>query len=584
MLVRAAVFPEPALPSSAELIAKGRAAAASVSVGPCAFLSHFKVASEAAYKRQAMAEGRIMQHAQIGYRDPARSRQAWFEIWNDCQQRNARVDRYGICLDWTMGLPPDMRAKIPAGTGLILPHTEDFATLTAEAPVAPHFGDFILGFPASFENTVAALQAGATSIGNLGQYFTFRLPYWDDDVACTSATLVALALIAAQEREVLVHSNLDDGFAAIFTDLSSVLGMILVEQQVIEGLLGARLSHCWGHHFSDPLTRLAFHLALAQVSNHPGTMVYGNTVQYQGNEAENYASLASYLLTDIHGQTVKSTGHAINPVPVTENSRIPDIDEVIAAQLFAHRLIERGAGHRPLLDTTAAARIADDIVGGGRRFAANLMTGFMRAGIDTNDPFEMLLALRRLGPRRLEEMFGAGVPDPQAPRGRRPVIAASLVAELREISRLALARIAPDKRAVLKASRPKVIVASTDVHEHGKLALEQVLKDLGVEVIDGGVSVDADDLALAARESGAQAIMVSTYNGIALDFFRALKRHVKESGPELPILIGGRLNQVPDQSNSSLPVDVTAELKAEGALVCVDIESAVPILAALKGA
>ncbi len=346
MLSRAALFPEPRLPDWAELIGRGREAAKRHRAGTCAFLSHHGVASEAAYKRQAMAQGRIMQHAQIGYRDPAKSRRAWFEIWDACQQRNVRVDRYGICLDWSMGLPPDMRGQVPPGTGLILAKPEDFATLTAEAPVAPHFGDFILGFPASFENTVAALEAGATSIGNLGQYFMFRLPHWDDDVACTTATLSALALIAAQESEVLIHSNLDDGFAAIFTDLANVLGMVLVEQHIIEGLLGGRLSHCWGHHFSDPLTRLAFHIALSRVSTHPGTMVYGNTVQYQGTEAENYASLASYLLTDIQGQGLHPTGHAINPVPVTENSRIPDIDEVIAAQLFAGRLIGHGKGHR----------------------------------------------------------------------------------------------------------------------------------------------------------------------------------------------------------------------------------------------
>ena len=81
-------------------------------------------------------------------------------------------------------------------------------------PAHRRFGDFIMGFPAAVENTCAALAAGATAIGNLGQYFTFRLPNWDDDVATTTATVTALALLAAQEEEVLVHSNLDDGFAA----------------------------------------------------------------------------------------------------------------------------------------------------------------------------------------------------------------------------------------------------------------------------------------------------------------------------------------------------------------------------------
>lgn len=578
MLTRAAILPEPALPSSTELIARGRARAAAVSVGGCAFLTQHGVASEAEHKRRQVQAGRIMQHAQIGYRDAAKSRRAWYEIWNACQQRNVTVDRYGICLDWTMGLAPDQRNRMPPGTGLILKSPEDFAALAAEAPVAPHFGDFVLGFPAALDNTIAALRAGATSIGNLGQYFTFRLPHWDDDIAATAATLEALALIAAQDREVLIHSNLDDGFAAIFTDLTSVLGMVLVEQHVIEDLLGGRISHCWGHHFSDPLARLAFHLALAKVSRHPGTMVYGNTVLYQGSAAENYASLASYLLTDIQGQRIVPSGHAVNPVPVTENLRIPDIDEVIDAQLFAHRLSEHGAGHAPLLDQTQASAVADRIVEGGRTFAATLLAGFAAAGIDTGNAFEMLLALRRLGPRKLEQEFGAGTADRDAPRGRRPRVAASLLGEIEQIARRSLARIAAPDRERLASRRPRVILASTDVHEHGKLAIEQALRTLGVDVIDGGVSVDPDDLVRLARDGRAEAVMVSTYNGIALDYFRGLKAELAAIGLTLPILIGGRLNQIAEGSNSSLPVDVTRELAAEGAIICGDIESAVPAL------
>jgi hypothetical protein len=49
------------------------------------------------------------------------------------------------------------------------------------------------------------------------------------------------------------------------------------------------------------------------------------------------------------------------------------------------------------------------------------------------------------------------------------------------------------------------------------------------------------------------------------------------------VLIGGRLNQVPSGSNSSLPVDVSAELAAGGAIVCHEIEDAVPALLTIAG-
>ena len=103
------------------------------------------------------AEGTLMLHAQIGYRDPEKSRRAWGEIHQAVRQAGGRLDRYGICLDWSMGYPRAERARRPRGTGLILEHAEDFARLTAEAPVAPHFGDFVIGMPAAVENTAAGI-------------------------------------------------------------------------------------------------------------------------------------------------------------------------------------------------------------------------------------------------------------------------------------------------------------------------------------------------------------------------------------------------------------------------------------------
>ena len=149
----------PDLPSGIETIAQGRAMAADWQFEPGPFLKHYGCASEAEYKRNAADHGRIMQHAQIGFRDLEKSRRAWAEIHDACAKRGIRVDRYGICLDWTMGLPRELRDKNWRGTGLVLEKAEDFLALTSGAPVAPHFGDFVLGFPAALENTRAALAA-----------------------------------------------------------------------------------------------------------------------------------------------------------------------------------------------------------------------------------------------------------------------------------------------------------------------------------------------------------------------------------------------------------------------------------------
>ncbi len=567
---RKTILPEPELPDADATLATGRALARDWTVGPCPFLEENAVDSELTFKQAAIAEGRIMQHAQVGFRDPAKSQAAYAQIFEACAATGVRVDRYGVCLDWSMGYARDDRDGRPTGTGLILNGPEGFAALTAQAPVAAHFGDFVLGFPAAVENTQSALAAGSTAIGNLGQYFTFRLPGYRDDVAATEATLKALGLIAAQPVDVLVHSNLDDGFAALFTDLASSLGAVLIEKHIVETLIGARLSHCYGHHFSDPLKRMAFQRALKTVTDTPGTMVYGNTVSYRGGDAENYASLSSYLLADIAAQARAPSGHAINPVPVRENERIPDIAEIIDAQLFAGRLVEHADGYGPLIDDETVAAMADRIVAGGLAFFDRAMAGLAETGIDTNNPFEMLLALRRIGGRALEQAFGAPAGAPVASADIRESVIAHAQDEVALIPK-------PD-RAALKAAGLTVLVATTDVHEHGKLLVDEAFAQLGIGTADGGVSVDPDVLAGRAAETRPDAIALSTYNGVALRFFTELKDALRERGLDLPVLIGGRLNQIPFGSNTSLPVDVSDKLENAGAVVCRNVADAVPAL------
>ncbi len=579
-LTRTEIFPEAELPDARELIARGRARAKQTTVGPSPFLEEKSVSCEAEYKRRLMAEGVVMLHAQVGYRELDKTRRAYREIHERVARGDRSVDRYGICLDWSMGYPARSRADMPQGTGLILSGPEEFAALTGEAPVAPHFGDFVIGFPAAVENTEAALAAGSTAIGNLGQYFTFRLPYWTDDVATTAATVEALALAAAQPVEILIHSNLDDGFAAQFRDVACALGAVLIETTIVESLLGGRMSHCYGHTYSDPLTRLAFQRALATVGTGPGTMVYGNTTVYGPDEAENYANLAGYLLIDIMAQRTRPTGHGINPVPVTEAMRIPDIDEIVDAHSFALRLIERAEGLAPLLDCDAADALAQRIVEGGRRFENAVVSGLVEAGIDVTNPFEMMLALKRTGAKRLEALFGPGRFDPSSD-ARVPVAKSNTLTDLEAKANDYVAELGERKVARIRSAGLNGCTATTDVHEYGKVLVEAVLNACGVRVSDSGVSVNADLLAEKALESGADFIALSTYNGVALDYLKRLHKEMDERAFHIPVFVGGKLNQITAESSGSLPVDVGGELEALGAVACRSVEEMLEVLAVM---
>lgn len=580
-LSRDRILPETDLPSSASLIAEAKREAGAVVLGRSRFLEAAGVDSEFAFKKREAVAGRTMFHAQVGWRDPDLTAKNISEISQRVFDSGGRVGRYGICLDWSMGYPVDQREGRQRGTGLVLRSDDDFQRIAGASDAAPHFGDFVIGMPAALENTIAALRAGATTIGNLGQYFTFRLPDWDDDVAITAATVKAIKLCALQPVPILIHSNLDDGFAARFSDLACALGAVRIEKYIVGDLLGGHIGHCFGHTFSDLMTRQAFLLALHDLGGDPGTMIYGNTTAFTPNPAESYAALASYLAADIAALRWAPTGHALTSIPVTEAIRIPNIDEIVEAQVFAMRLNERISSILPIAPPQTVRDTADDLIAASHMFFENVMNGLAENGYDTADPFEILLALRRIGAPELERQFGPGPTALETFNGRSPIVATSVVGEISSLANRIVGNLEDDVIEVLSSTKPKVCVATTDVHEYGKRLIDQVLSKLDLVAQDGGVSVDPDDLACAAVEGDADAIAISTYNGVALDFATNLQDQLRKSDRQIPVYIGGRMNEVPDGTNTGLPVDVSTALAKTGAIVCDEVEDMLRHLASI---
>ena len=170
---RSAILPENEFIQAAELVQNGQKLSKTVTLTHSEFLKLEDELLKFGYKKRQVANKKFMQHAQIGFRSLGGTLEAARSIYETVNQIGFRVDRYGICLDWSMGYPKSFRKCKPKGTGSILETVEDFIQLDNAAHVAPHFGDFFTGFPTAAESTLAALQAKSTSIGNLGQYFTF---------------------------------------------------------------------------------------------------------------------------------------------------------------------------------------------------------------------------------------------------------------------------------------------------------------------------------------------------------------------------------------------------------------------------
>jgi methylmalonyl-CoA mutase cobalamin-binding subunit len=561
------------LPSGVSIAKEGISAADNIKIGRTAFMDKMGVGSELEYKKQCIKDNKIMFHAHIGLSSWEATAEALAYLYNTTREGGNVVDRAGICLDRRMGLPKNHRDNIPSETGPMLETESDWINVGRVVPIQPHMGDFMIGFPAAVDNTVHALRAGVTTIGNLSQFFSHEVPMWQDTITTTVETAKAISIMGSLRKHgTLMHSYLEDGFGALFCDCATTAGWAYLEKYIVEDLLGAKLAHCIGGLTTDPVKRAGWVFALHEIHDHQciGSMIYGDTLSFTADYTINRALVSEYLLWDIMAQLQCSTGHAVLPLPVTEALRVPAAEEIAEAQIFGRRIEETARRLQPRMDFSDAYAFSNKIVSAGKTIFDNALAGLKETGVDIKDPIKLLYVLKNLGPTIFEEMFGAGKLNPAYARGRKPIIPT-------DVYQLSNAYV-EKYRSLFSNSRSKhmlhgrrILIASTDVHEHAIMVIHQLLAEAGAEMINLGAETNPDQVVAAARDKSAEAILISTHNGMALDYAQRLKDEMAQQEINIPVVMGGILNQkVEDQA---LPVDVSNNIKELDFLPCPRLEN-----------
>lgn len=126
-----------------------------------------------------------------------------------------------------------------------------------------------------------------------------------------------------------------------------------------------------------------------------------------------------------------------------------------------------------------------------------------------------------------------------------------------------------------------VVVGATDVHEFGKEICKNILSSAGANVFDLGSTISIDELADTIIETESKVALVSTYNGIALSFAKDMLKKFKEQNIDIPVIMGGRLNE--NVEGSELPVDVSKEIAALGINADNDAEKLVDYIVKVAG-
>ena len=560
------------LPSGESIIREGRFLAKDIKIGRTSFMDKMGVDSELEYKRRCMRDKKIMFHAHIGMNTWEATAIALANIYQSAENNGFVIDRAGLCLDRRMGLPKEYRGKIPAETGPTLDSMEDWLQIGNIVPIQPHMGDFMIGFPGSTDNTLNALKAGVTTIGNLSQFFAHEVPMWHDPITTTVETVRAMSIMGAlRKKGIIMHSYLEDGVGALFYDCATIAGWAFLERYIVEKLLGGKLAHCIGGLTTDPVKRTGWVFALNEIHEHEciGSMFYGDTISFTDDFVKNRGLVGEYLTWDIMAQLECPTGHAVHPLPVTEAFRVASAEEIAEAQIFGSRIEETARRLLPHIDFSASYAFSEKVVSAGKSVFANSMDGLKEAGVNIHDPIQMLYLLKRLGPATFEEMFGAGKIDDMHIRKRQPVIPTDIF----EMSR----RCIDNHREIFLDPRTKnifrglrILIASTDVHEHAILVINKLLSEAGVEMVYLGAEKDPDEVVSKACTKKVDAILISTHNGMALEYAIHLKDNLKKHKASIPVVMGGVLNQ--KYEDKILPMDVTNDLKEIGFYACPRLE------------
>ncbi len=548
------------LPDMKEIYSDVDKIACDITIGETLFFKKHGVKSEAEYKRKAIAEGKISKHSHVGWNSWDETAKNIEFIYNELERRESYITRFGFILDWIMGVPKEHRHKLPKGTGLILNTDEEWAALGQIVPVQPHLSDHMIGSPNALENTIFGLKAGATSVGNISHYFTYEYPGVELEYERTVNSLKAFNLMGRFEGTI-VHSNIDDGFGNQFRDLTSITGWAMMERHLVEDMLGARMAFAYGNLYSDPIGRIIIHTVMESLNKHhtPGTMIFGNTIDYGLDYNKNYGALSSFSLADAIFQRHTPTGHAVASVPVSEAVRIPTAQEIVDGHLCVDMMIEKSKFFEPYINWDKVNAEKDVYVSCGRLFFERMMNGLDDLGVDINHPGQIFAALKAIGPKQLEECFGVGAKEKDALGERMAVRPTDMNKNLNSKKAVALSRIGQiDARLTGK----KVIVGSTDIHDYGKEIIKTILAKAGATIFDLGNYVTPGEIIETIIETEAKVIAMSTYNGIALSYAKEVVDGINKAGLDAKLILGGLLNE--NMEGQSLAVDVSDKIKELG--------------------
>ena len=526
------------------------------------------------YKKQLTKEGKIFWNILIGLASVDEQVEGIKKLWDFTQRTGLRVDMVQPIGSGNTGLPKELRDKAPATTSFVMTCPEDYIRQAEASPFPVAWMDWVLTSPAAIETTMNALKAGGPIIGVFCQIMWGYAGFTDEEQRFNDV-LKCFGIMASKfDEDRIVMTYLDDGMAGYFTDCASYVGYAMLEHYVCRKLCGARYMIAFGGLLSDGDIRMATAMALDKaLSTEDEPVIHyinGSTnLQWDHDIHGNYGMSVPEMLLAILVERKYRMGMGINPVSITEKIAVPTLEELENIFTAGKRAEEIAYQWEDLVDFTKLEKMRDVMVEQGKIFFENTLQACREAGIDIEDPLEMILFIRNINPMRFEQMFHPSTFNSDSIQvkpfyptilGKQTTIMTNeIIEELK----------AKGLEGSLKGK--KVVIGSGDCHTYGLLLVEGVLSSMGAEVVNAGVDVAPIDMLDLAKEVGTKYVGVSCHNGQALDYGRQLKQ--LSEGTDTVMFLGGVINSI--LPGDSVPTDVSGMLRDIGILATNKMEETV---------
>lgn len=572
------------IPKGKEIVQEGRNLGKTIELGRSAFCREKNVRCEGDYKQMCAEKGHITWQMIMGLSSVDEQVEALKYLYEWGKKTGVVIDRCTIIPNMRMGLPEEMWDKAPKGTSFMLESLEDYVRIIQAAPIQPTFGDFHIGSPASVRNVTNALRAGAGYIGTLSQY-SWDYPYWKDDVAQVVEVVKAIGIMAEKRKDnIIVYSYESDGMPSQFMDWASVIGYVRLEKYIVDELCGANYAIGYGGLTGNIPVKIANWLALYDVlraDHNVISFIYGNTIDVTEDASSNYAIVTAEVIPFVITEQIYKTGASLLLVPAQEMVRVPTKEEIAEVFKVARVAQTRAKDYEKMLDFSYVNEMRSLLADKGNQFFMNIKRGLPELGVDIADPVQVLLSVRRLGAAKLEELFHPGERDSSLPRCISPFIPTELVTMSINLKDEALKKIYSEQLGGIVRGK-KIAVGSTDTHEFGLYVISSVLEHLGARVINGGIDLDAEEILDLASEAATPYMVISTHNGLCLDYGRHLMGLVKQRNQKVKVFMGGRLDGIVEGGTE--PIDVSDRLIELGISPCNDVCDLIKEIAAIEEA